>query len=146
MKVGDLGVEHLAAELAGDGVAIRWGPFVSRIVSRLPELAAPIHLLYADFSIEPPGSICDFHICLRPRFLRQAELLIGGDRVHRPFLRRYALTMLEWGMNSCVYGFSHQFLIIHAAVVEHQGRALLLPGRPGAGRRRRPTSSSPRTS
>jgi HprK-related kinase A len=140
MNVGDLSLERFAAELAGQGVAIRWGPFTSRIVSRLPELAAPIHLLYADFPIEPPGGICDFHVCLRPRSLRlpwseeRFELLLDDAPAFQPFSRRFALAMLEWGLNWCVYGSRHRFLVIHAAVVERDGRALLLPGRPGAGK------------
>jgi HprK-related kinase A len=140
MKVGELSLECFKTRLANEGVAIRWGPFVSRIVSRLPELAAPIRLLYADFPIEPPGGICDFHICVRPRSLRvpwsekQVEILLDGAQLLPPYPRRWALPMLEWGLNACVYRSAHQFLIIHAAVVERGGCALLLPGLPGAGK------------
>jgi HprK-related kinase A len=140
MKVGDLSLEGFAARLAGAGAAIRWGPFASRIVSGLPELAAPLHLLYADFPLEPPAGICDFHVRIRPRRLRlpwserRFELLLGDTPAFQPFSRTFALAVLEWGLNWCVYGSAHQFLIVHAAVVERNGRALLLPGRPGAGK------------
>lgn len=140
MKVGELSLERFAGRLAGEGVAIRWGPFVSRIVSRLPELAGPLHLLYADFPIEQPGGICDFHVCVRPRSLRlpwteqQVEFLLDGVPLLPPFARGRALPMLEWGLNACVYRFAHQFLIIHAAAVERYGFALILPGLPGAGK------------
>jgi HprK-related kinase A len=140
MKVDELDLGSFATRLASEGVAIRWGPFVSRIVSRLPELAAPIHLLYAHFPIEPPGSICDFHIHVRPRSLRvpwsnkQVEILLDGEPLLPPYPRRWALPMLEWGLNACVYRSAHQFLIIHAAVVARRGSALLLPGLPGAGK------------
>jgi HprK-related kinase A len=140
MKVGEHSLERFAARLGKEGVAIRWGPFVSRIVSRLPELAAPVHLLYQNFPIEPPGGICDFHICVRPRPVRlpwagkQTEILLDGVSLLPPYPRRWALPMLEWGLNACVYRSAHQFLIIHAAVVERSGLALLLPGLPGAGK------------
>lgn len=140
MKVGEHSLERFAARLGDDGVAIRWGPFVSRIVSRLPELAAPIRLLYADFPTAPPGSICDFQICVRPRSVRlpwagkQAETLLDGVPLLPPYPRGWALPMLEWGLNACVYRSAHQFLIIHAAVVERAGSALLLPGLPGVGK------------
>ena len=140
MNVGDLSLERFAAQLAGEGVAIRWGPFASRIVSRLPELAAPLHLLYADFPLEPPAGICDFHVRVRPRSPRlpwsqqRFELLLSHGPAFQPFSRKFALAALEWGLNLCVYGAAHQFLIVHAAVVERNRRALLLPGRPGAGK------------
>ena len=140
MTVGDMSLERFAGQLADEGVAIRWGPFVSRIVSKLPELAAPLHLLYADFPIGPRGGICDFHVSVRPRSLRlpgveqQVEFLLNESRVLRPLPRRAALALFEWGLNWCVYSSAHQFLIIHAAVVEQDGLALLLPGQPGVGK------------
>lgn len=140
MNVGDLSLERFAVQVATAGVAIRWGPFVSRIVSELPELAAPIYLLYADFPIEPPGGICDFHVCVRARAPRlpwvskEAQFLLDGAPLLPPFPRRWALPLLEWGLNACVYRFAHQFLIIHAAVVARGGFALILPGLPGAGK------------
>jgi HprK-related kinase A len=140
MNVGDLSLEQFAAELAGQGVAIRWGPFTSRIVSRLPELAAPIHLLYADFPIEPPGGICDFHVLVQPRSPRlpwangRVEFLLEGEPLYEPFGRRFSLPMLEWGLNWCVYGHAHNFLVVHAAAVECMGQVLLLPGGSGAGK------------
>ena len=51
MNIGDLEPAALAIELAGPGVPIRFGPFVSRIVSKLPELAEPVQLLYNAFPI-----------------------------------------------------------------------------------------------
>jgi hypothetical protein len=140
VNVGDLSLERFAGRLAGEGVAIRWGPFVSRIVSKLPELAAPLHLLYADFPIEPPGGICDFHVCVRPRSLRLpwteqlVEFLLDDARVFQPFPRRSALTVFEWRLNWCVYALANNFMIYHAAVVERDGLSLLLPGHSGVGK------------
>ncbi len=42
--------------------------------------------------------------------------------------------MLEWGLNWCVSTHGHQYLAIHAAVVERSGRALILPAPPGSGK------------
>ena len=141
MNVGDMSLERFAGQLADEGVAIRWGPFVSRIVSRLPELAAPLHLLYADFPLEPPGGICDFHVhmqglrrsVLSPS-IERVQFLLDDTAVLEPFPRRAALALLEWGLNACVYRFANHFIMIHAAVVEQEGWALLLPGCPGVGK------------
>jgi HprK-related kinase A len=141
VNVGELSLERFAEELAAPGVAIRWGPFVSRIVSKLPELAAPLHLLYADFPIEPPAGICDFHVHMQglrrsvpSRSIERVQFLLDDTCVLEPFPRSCALALLEWGLNACIYRFANHFVMVHAAVVEREGRALLLPGHPGVGK------------
>jgi HprK-related kinase A len=42
--------------------------------------------------------------------------------------------MLEWGLNWCVSSYCHQYLILHAAVIERGGQAVLLPAPPGSGK------------
>lgn len=139
VNVSDLTLSRFADCLANEGVAIRSGPFVSRIVASLPELAVPLYLLYGDFPVASNG-IIDFHVRLRPVAGlrgwagRQAEFLFDGGRPFQAFPRRIALPMLEWGLNWCIYRHAHQFLILHAAGVEKNGQALVLPGRPGTGK------------
>lgn len=139
MNVSDLTLSRFADSLANEGVAIRTGPFVSRVAASLPELAAPLYLLYADFPVESHG-IVDFHVRLRPVagprgwVCRQSEFLFDGRVPFGRFARRMALAMLEWGLNWCIYRHAHHFLILHAAVVEKNDRALILPGPPGSGK------------
>jgi HprK-related kinase A len=61
-------------------------------------------------------------------------VFVDGQHAFAAFPRRHALPMLEWAMNWCVFSRPNQYLLLHAAVVERGGRALLLPGRPGAGK------------
>ncbi len=42
--------------------------------------------------------------------------------------------MIEWGLNWCVAAHAHQYLTIHAAVIERDGRAAVLPAPPGSGK------------
>jgi ABC-type thiamine transport system ATPase subunit len=37
-------------------------------------------------------------------------------------------------LNWCVAGHAHHYLMLHAAVLEKNGRAVVLPGDPGAGK------------
>jgi hypothetical protein len=37
-------------------------------------------------------------------------------------------------MNWCIAGQAHHYLLLHAAVLERHGRAVILPGEPGAGK------------
>ncbi len=131
--VGALSRETLARRLAGDGIAIRTGPFVTRLRLPLAELVAPLRLLYADFPIDASG-FADFDVAARRMGRGKVGFLIDGERRFVPVARGIALPMLEWAINWCLYTFSQQYLLIHAAVVEREGRALVLAGRPGAGK------------
>lgn len=139
MNVGDITAERFAQSLASEGVSIRFGPFVTRISTKLPELAAPLHRLFAHFPLGN-GYPIDYHVSVQPSvrwrhgFSRRAEFVVDGERAFKPFERRMALAFLEWGLNWCIYTTAHQFLILHAAVVDRDGRALLLPGLPGSGK------------
>jgi hypothetical protein len=42
--------------------------------------------------------------------------------------------VFEWGLNWCIASYQHQYLAIHAAVLERGGRALIMPAPPGAGK------------
>jgi len=47
---------------------------------------------------------------------------------------QHAFPMFEWGLNWCVSTRAHRFLIVHAAVLERGGRALIMPAPPGSGK------------
>ena len=140
MIVSDLSSRDLAQRLAGPGLSLRTGPVVARIRSRLRNVADGIALLYAGHGVEAADGFCDFHVELaHPRNLRrwlQPQVLFHVDATSpfKPLPADQALPMLEWGLNWCVSSHCHQYLIIHAAVVERNGRALILPAPPGSGK------------
>ena len=40
----------------------------------------------------------------------------------------------EWGINWCIAMQAHQYLMLHSAVLERHGKALILPALPGSGK------------
>lgn len=140
MNVGDLSLEDLGRCLQGDGAAIRSGSFITRIQTNLPELAAPIKTLYQDFPLLDGPVVTDYQLVIKSRARWRhggapyAELRFDGVPLFQPFERPLALAYLEWGLNHCIYSNAHQFLIFHAAVVDQNGSATLLAGRPGSGK------------
>ncbi|WP_019583343.1 HprK-related kinase A [Thioalkalivibrio sp. ALE16] len=133
--------EDLRAGLRGAGVALQVGPFVVRLRSRLDRVERALALFY-DRQLLPPeqAAFADFHITLarasglhwlwRP----QARFFLDGRSPFRPLPLAHAYPLFEWGLNWCIAQHAHDFLMIHAAVLERNGRALVMPGEPGAGK------------
>lgn len=130
----------LARVLRGPGLRLRTGPIVTCIRSTLGEVAQAIAVVYSEHPIEPEESFADFHVSIRrPAGLRrwikrQVVFEFDGAPPFLPLPGDQAFPILEWGLNWCVSAHCHQYLVIHAAVVERAGRALLLPAPPGSGK------------
>ena len=120
-------------------VYLRTGPFVTHLTTLNELVIEGVDLLYdAALLLEKPP-FCDFHVEVRtPPFRRwirpKTEFLFDGFPVFKPSPRAHALPTFEWGLNWIIATTANQYLIIHAAAVERGGRALILPGEPGAGK------------
>lgn len=139
MKISALPGAQLRQRLKTDGVYFRTGAFTACLRTRLERVAASFALLYSDYPLLD-GPYADFHVELAPprglrRWLRpQVDFLSDG---HAPFAALpgdQAFPMFEWGLNWCVSSQAQHYLIIHAAVVEKNGRAAILPAPPGSGK------------
>lgn len=138
--VADLGRAELVRRLGGPGLLLRTGPFVSRIQSNIPLVADGIGLMYRDNLIEEPGGFADFQVRLRQSTgLRrwwhpQVRFDHDGREPFAPLPVAQAWPMFEWVMNWCVSNRAHRYLIVHAAVIERNGCAIILPAPPGSGK------------
>jgi HprK-related kinase A len=139
MKLADLTASDLAHRLRGEGVLLWIGPFRARIGTTLPHLIEGIGLLYRHYPLADPG-ILDFEIRIDPvrghrRFIKpMAQFFVDGSPAFDPFDRDLAIPMMQWLMNWCIFTRPHQYLILHSAVLERNGGAMILPGPPGAGK------------
>ncbi|WP_319633621.1 HprK-related kinase A [Pelagibius marinus] len=121
-------------------MSLKTGPFISRIRTRLPAVIDGIALLYADYPVSEAEGFADFHLALtqppgaRRWFRPQALFEFDGVSLFKPLPLTQALPMLEWGLNWCISNHAHHFLIIHAAAIERDGCAVILPGPPGSGK------------
>src|SRR5512138_16746 len=140
MKLSALPRAALVERLQGRGLVLQTGPFRARVRTPIRAVVEGIVLLYADNQVLEGDVFADYHVALRrPRSLRrwlrpQANFYFDGAAPFKPLPLSQALPMLEWGLNWCISNHAHEFLIIHAAAVEKGGRAVLLPGPPGAGK------------
>lgn len=143
LTVGQLSRRELDARLAGPGLYLQTGPFVSCLHASIPLIADGLSLLYADYRLAPSdgdAAFADFHINFpRSRGVRrwwrpQVELDYDGARPFAPAPAEQAFPMLEWVLNWCISSRANNYLIIHAAVVEKDGCAAILPAPPGSGK------------
>lgn len=141
MKLLQLPSSELRARLSDSGIWLRTGPFSLRIRSRIPSVAEGLAELYGQFELRHPReTFADFHVDVNApgplrRWLRpQVNFSFDGQLPFKPLPYDQAYPMLEWGLNWCVSMHAHQYLIIHAAVVEKNGGAAILPAPPGSGK------------
>lgn len=122
------------------GLLLKTGPFTSRVRSPLPEVAAAVSLLYAGYPTAEADDFFDFDVAVRrPDGWRQiwkpqVTFELDGRTPFNPLPGDQGFPLLEWGLNWCIYGMCHQYLILHAAVLEKGGRALILPAPSGSGK------------
>ena len=132
--------QQLSDQLAGEGVNLKIGPFQINLTSNLPNVADNLLSLYGDYPIRPSDEIIDFYIQLKsPSFLRrwlrpQVTFSFDGHLPFKPLPQAQSFAMFEWGLNWCVANNAHQYLVIHSAVLEKNGKAFIFPGTPGSGK------------
>jgi len=115
------------------------GPVAFRIGSQWRGPVEALRRLYAGYP--EPGGVCGFTVRLeaeRPwrRWLRPS-VAIRGDYVlpdAAPLPLAQGLLAAEMGMNLQMALGQKSFLLLHAASVERNGRALLMTGHSGAGK------------
>jgi HprK-related kinase A len=131
---------EIAHRLRTSGLAICCGPFIVRITSPIPAVAEGISLLYADYPLPESDDFADFHLVVAPPFglrrwvRRQVVFTLDGFRPFEPLPIAHAYPLFEWALNWCIANVAHQYLILHAAVIERHGRAVILPGPPMSGK------------
>lgn len=123
-----------------NGLSFKIGHFNVRLVSPIGEIADHLQNLYAAYELLDKDDFVDFHVQLtspsklRRYFRPQVNFFFDGAAPFKPLPYEQAAAMFEWGLNWCIASYSNQYLIIHAAVVERNNQAFILPGTPGSGK------------
>jgi HprK-related kinase A len=141
LTVASLSPGEFAERLAAQGVGVRFGPFDARIRSQIPALAEPLWHLYTEYELLPDSDrVFSLHVNLqhkwrlRPRPARMVRFTVDGVQTHDDVPAGQALAALEWGLNFVVAMRYNCYLMLHSAVVERNGQALLMPASPGFGK------------
>ena len=99
-----------------------------------------LDFFYSGYPTPAAGPFVDFDVQILPgsgvrRWWRpQARFLLDGVESFFPLPAEQAAPVLEWGLNWCVASRPLGYLVMHAGLLAKQGRALMMPGFPGAGK------------
>jgi HprK-related kinase A len=139
--ISQLGYSSLAQRLSSpNGLIFKAGPYTIRLRSQERFFAKSLDFFYGEYPLMEEGSFADLHISMqRPWGVRRwwrPQILIDldGRAVLEPFPLDHALPHYEWGVNFFIAKRFHQYLMLHAAVVEKYGKAVILPAYPGSGK------------
>ncbi len=122
------------------GIGLRIGPFDFRITVGLRAPAVAFHSLYRHYPVIDDEGVFHGHVSLEetpprwPGSPRRVRFRVDGRSPHEDRPAAHALAVLEWGLNLVVALRFHGFLMLHAAVLERDGRALVMPAMPGHGK------------
>lgn len=140
MNVSSLSQSELAKQLQGKGLVMGCGPFKFRIFSPLSLVASGLQRLYPEYPLGQDGDFVDFNVSLQPSTgLRrwwhvQVNFSSNGIAPFVPLPVSHAFPLLEWAMNWCISTQAHHYLMLHSAVIERDGCAVILPAPPGSGK------------
>lgn len=140
VQMGELSELDIEQSLRGEGLGLHVASFRCLVRSDTGLLSQPLRLLYKDYPVEPvPSGFYDFRIRLsrtRPSIWKNWEVEFDweGSSPFPALPLAHAHPLFEWGLNWCVATASGLHTVIHSAVVERNGQALVLPGPPGSGK------------
>lgn len=140
MLVGQLEYKEFNGRLSKEGLRVQFGPFTLNIRSNLENFRRVAYSLYEHYPLVETQEINDFDVEISgPRSVRrwvgrQACFGIDGQFPFAPYAVEHAFPAFEWGINWCVATRSHHLIMLHAAGVERDGRAILFPASPGDGK------------
>ena len=140
MILSKLSAVEVRKRLRCSGLVVRTGPFNFRIRSTIESVAQGLELLYPDYPIVEDGQFVDFTVTLsRSSGLRrwwkpQVRFDYDGESPFAVLPLDHAFPLMEWAMNWCISTQAHHYLTLHAAVVEREGCAVIMPAPPGSGK------------
>lgn len=140
MTLSELAEADLRARLCGAGLPLSCGPFNFRILSPVKAIADGLRLLYADYRVPADSEFVDFTVSIERsgglrRFWRpQVKFSYDGNYPFVPMQLDHAFPLMEWAMNWCISSQADHYLMLHAAVLERNGGAVIMPAPPGSGK------------
>jgi len=116
------------------------GAFSLRIDSEINALRTGLRQVYSHYPVSLSGGYYDFDLAIHPAsllrrwFRRNVVFSLSGQAPFLPMVVDHAHALFEWGLNWTIGSSVHQYLILHSAVVEKQGKGIMLSAASGSGK------------
>jgi hypothetical protein len=139
MRLGLAPDPALRATFGTPGVRLRIAGLCINLRTDVPSVIPQIMDMYAGHSIEAGTGVDDFRVHLTytdpvRRFVkRKTQVFIDGEEPLAPSPHRLAYLSIEAALNWCISGTSCH-VVLHAAVVEKDGMAAILPAPSSSGK------------
>lgn len=140
-KVHDIDAAERRERLRAGTLALNLGGVTVSVRSRHRRVRNWLDAVYAAHTCLAPGSRvidCPVTADAVPWHWRvgrpKTRFRFDGTEPFEPAPYAHAPAMFEWGLNWAIAQRAHWYLMIHAATLQRDGRALILPGRPGTGK------------
>lgn len=140
MKLRELSLAELSSRLKNRGLRFSVGIFAVNVQSSISVVAEGLHQLYADYMLLDEADFIDFYMKLdSPSLFRrwykpQVNFYFDGFTPFKPLPYDQAFAMFEWSFNWCIASQMHNYLVIHAAVLEKNNKTVIMPAPPGSGK------------
>lgn len=140
MILGELSNAAVKQRLERDGLILKIGPFSFRLISGIPAIAEALMTVYSDYPVLDGAGFVDYTVQiaggsgLHGWIRRQAIFKFEGSAPFVPLPQDHAFPLLEWSMNWCIATHAHHLLLLHSAVIERDGCAVIMPAPPGSGK------------
>ncbi|BDT68363.1 hypothetical protein os1_25450 [Comamonadaceae bacterium OS-1] len=140
MKLEKLSASAVQNKLKSNGLILKIGPFSFRIISPIASIADGVIALYANHVVLDDSHFVDYTVTIasapgwRRWARRQAIFQFDGMEPFIPLPEDHAFPLLEWSMNWCIAMHAHHYLLLHSAVIEKEGCAVVMPAPPGSGK------------
>jgi HprK-related kinase A len=140
VKLKELSASAIQNRLQKNGLILKIGPFSFRIISPIDAVAEGVMALYPDYTVLEGHDYVDYTVTIATgsgmhRWTRrQAIFQFDGMEPFIPLPIDHAFPLLEWSMNWCIAMHAHHYLLLHSAVIEKNGCAVIMPAPPGSGK------------
>ena len=131
MTVNQIPFQEFLMLLRNQGLKVAIGPFNVRIHTHHQPLIKQLYMLYSHYRLVQ-DEIIEFHVrinterSIRNPLRLNVRFLIDGQSPFESFPEEQALAVLEWGINLAIAVRVNHLLLLHSAVVEKKGAAILL--------------------